>query len=345
MKFVDEARAKVVAGHGGRGAVSFRREKFVPYGGPDGGDGGHGGSVYLRAQGGINTLADFRVARTFRAQNGQPGSGADCTGRGGEDLFVAVPIGTVVMDADTGETLGDLTEADQLLRVAHGGKGGWGNARFKSSTNRTPRKSTPGLPGESRSLHLELKLLADVGLLGLPNAGKSTLIRAVSAARPKVADYPFTTLHPQLGVVSVGPARSFVMADIPGLIAGASEGTGRGLRFLKHLQRTRLLLHLVDIAPPDPAEDPVEGARAIVKELKKFSAELAARDRWLVLNKTDLVPADDLDGRCRDIVRRLRFKGPVFRISGATGQGTRELCEAIMQHLERAGVAPDGPAG
>jgi GTP-binding protein len=336
MKFVDEARAKVVAGHGGRGAVSFRREKFVPYGGPDGGDGGHGGSVYLRAQEGINTLADFRVARTFRAQNGQPGSGADCTGRGGEDLQVMVPIGTVVMDAETGETLGDLTADGQLLLVARGGKGGWGNARFKSSTNRTPRKSTPGLPGESRSLQLELKLLADVGLLGLPNAGKSTLIRAVSAARPKVADYPFTTLHPQLGVVSVGPARSFVMADIPGLIEGASEGTGLGLRFLKHLQRTRLLLHLVDIAPPDPDEDPVEGARAIARELKKFSAELAARDRWLVLNKVDLVPADELDARCRDIVRRLRFKGPVFRISGATGQGTRELCEAVMQHLDSA---------
>jgi len=334
MKFVDEARAKVVAGHGGRGAVSFRREKFVPYGGPDGGDGGHGGSVYLRAQEGINTLADFRVARTFRAQNGQPGSGADCTGRGGEDLFVAVPIGTVVLDADTGETLGDLTGNDQVLLVARGGKGGWGNARFKSSTNRTPRKATPGLPGENRNLQLELKLLADVGLLGLPNAGKSTLIRSVSAARPKVADYPFTTLHPQLGVVSVGPARSFVMADIPGLIEGAAEGTGLGIRFLKHLQRTRLLLHLVDIAPPDPDEDPVRGARAIVKELKKFSAELAARERWLVLNKIDLVPGDELDGRCKDIVRRLRFKGPVFRISGATGRGTQELCEAVMQHLE-----------
>lgn len=341
MKFVDEARAKVVAGHGGRGAVSFRREKFVPYGGPDGGDGGLGGSVFLRAQEGINTLADFRVERTFRAQHGQPGSGADCTGRGGEDLYVAVPVGTVVTDAETGETLGDLTADGQVLLVARGGKGGWGNARFKSSTNRTPRKSTPGLPGESRSLQLELKLLADVGLLGLPNAGKSTLIRAVSAARPKVADYPFTTLHPQLGVVSVGPARSFVMADIPGLIEGAAEGTGLGIRFLKHLQRTRVLLHLVDIAPPDPDEDPVAGARAIAKELRKFSAELAARERWLVLNKIDLVPAAELEARCRDIVRRLRFKGPVFRLSGATGQGARELCEAVMRHLEasRADVA------
>jgi GTP-binding protein len=334
MKFVDEARVKIVAGHGGRGAVSFRREKFVPFGGPDGGDGGLGGSVYLRGQAGINTLADFRIARTFRAQNGQPGSSADCTGRGGEDLYIPVPIGTVVIEEDTGETLGDLTKDGQLLLVAHGGKGGWGNQRFKSSVNRTPRKSTPGLPGEARTLQLELKLLADVGLLGLPNAGKSTLIRAVSAARPKVADYPFTTLHPQLGVVSVGPEKSFVMADIPGLIEGASEGTGLGIRFLKHLQRTRLLLHLVDIAPPNPDDDPVEGARAIVKELKKFSVELAGKERWLVLNKVDLLPPDELDARCKDIVRRLRFKGPVFRISGATGQGTRELCQAIMNRLD-----------
>jgi GTP-binding protein len=345
MKFVDEARVKIVAGHGGRGAVSFRREKFVPFGGPDGGDGGMGGSVYLRAQAGINTLADYRIARTFRAQNGQPGSGAECTGRGGEDLYIPVPVGTVVMEEETGETLGDLTVDGQVLLVAHGGKGGWGNQRFKSSVNRTPRKSTPGLPGEARTLQLELKLLADVGLLGLPNAGKSTLIRAVSAARPKVADYPFTTLHPQLGVVSVGPEKSFVMADIPGLIEGASEGTGLGLRFLKHLQRTRLLLHLVDIAPPNPDDDPVEGARAIAKELKKFSAELAGRERWLVLNKIDLVHADKLDSCCKDIVRRLRFKGPVLRISGATGQGTRELCQAVMNRLdelraEEAAAAP-----
>jgi GTP-binding protein len=345
MKFVDEARVKIVAGHGGRGAVSFRREKFVPFGGPDGGDGGMGGSVYRRAQAGINTLADYRIARTFRAQNGQPGSGAECTGRGGEDLYIPVPVGTVVMEEETGETLGDLTVDGQVLLVAHGGKGGWGNQRFKSSVNRTPRKSTPGLPGEARTLQLELKLLADVGLLGLPNAGKSTLIRAVSAARPKVADYPFTTLHPQLGVVSVGPEKSFVMADIPGLIEGASEGTGLGLRFLKHLQRTRLLLHLVDIAPPNPDDDPVEGARAIARELKKFSVELAGRERWLVLNKIDLVHADELDSRCNDIVRRLRFKGPVLRISGATGQGTRELCQAVMNRLdelraEEAAAAP-----
>lgn len=334
MRFVDEARIKVAAGHGGRGAVSFRREKFVPYGGPDGGDGGLGGSVWLRAQLGMNTLVDYRNVRAFRGENGQPGGGKDCTGRGGVDLYVPVPIGTTILDEDTDEVLGDLTADGQTLLVARGGKGGWGNARFKSSVNRTPRKSTPGLPGEARTLRLELKLLADVGLLGLPNAGKSTLIRAVSAARPKVADYPFTTLHPQLGVVSVGPLKSFVMADIPGLIEGAAEGAGLGIRFLKHLQRTRLLLHLVDIAPPNPEDDPVAGARAIVKELKKFSPELARKPRWLVLNKLDLLPPEEGEARCREIVRRLRFKGPVFRISGATGRGTAELCQAVMSVLE-----------
>jgi GTP-binding protein len=334
MKFVDEAMIKVVAGHGGRGAVGFRREKFVPFGGPDGGDGGLGGSVWLRAQEGINTLVDYRIRRTFRAQNGQPGGGQDCTGRGGEDLFVPVPVGTVVFDDETGETLGDLSTAGQTLLVAKGGKGGWGNQRFKSSTNRTPRQSGPGLPGESRMLRAELRLLADVGLLGPPNAGKSTLISAVSAARPKVADYPFTTLHPHLGVVAVGPFKSFVMADIPGLIEGAAEGAGLGIRFLKHLQRTRLLLHLVDIAPLDPDADPVEGARAIVGELRKFSPALAKKKRWLVLNKIDLLPPEERGRRCAEIVRRLRFRGPVFRISGATGEGTRELCQAVMRHLE-----------
>jgi len=334
MKFVDEALVKVVAGHGGRGAVSFRREKFVPFGGPDGGDGGVGGSVWLRAQEGINTLVDFRIRRTFRAQNGQPGGGQDCTGRSGDDLTVPMPVGTVVLDDDTGETLGDLSSAGQTLLVARGGKGGWGNQRYKSSVNRAPRQTTPGLPGETRTLRVELRLLADVGLLGLPNAGKSTLIRAVSAARPKVADYPFTTLHPQLGVVSVGPAKSFVMADIPGLIEGAAEGAGLGIRFLKHLQRTRILLHLIDIAPPDPEADPVAGARAIVKELKKFSPELAMKLRWLVLNKIDLLAGRERETRCADIVRRLRFKGRVFRISGATGEGTKELCLAVMPELE-----------
>jgi len=335
MKFVDEAIVKVVAGHGGRGAIGFRREKFVPFGGPDGGDGGLGGSVWLRAQEGMNTLVDYRIRRTFRAQNGQPGGGQDCTGRGGDDLYVPVPVGTVVFDDETGETLGDLSRAGQTLLVARGGKGGWGNQRFKTSVNRTPRQSGPGLPGEARTLRVELRLLADVGLLGLPNAGKSTLIRAVSAARPKVADYPFTTLHPQLGVVAVGPLKSFVMADIPGLIEGAAEGAGLGIRFLKHLQRTRLLLHLVDIAPPDPDADPVAGAREIVGELRKFSPELAKKKRWLVLNKIDLLPPGEREERCAQIVRRLRFKGPVFRISGATGDGTRELCHAVMQHLEK----------
>lgn len=342
MKFVDEAIVKVVAGHGGRGAVSFRREKFVPFGGPDGGDGGLGGSVWLRAQEGINTLADYRIRRSFRAQNGQPGGGQDCTGKGGEDLSIAMPVGTVVIDDDTSETLGDLSTAGQTLLVAKGGKGGWGNQRFKSSVNRAPRQNTPGLPGEARNLRVELRLLADVGLLGLPNAGKSTLIRAVSAARPRVADYPFTTLYPQLGVVAVGPLRSFVMADIPGLIEGAAEGAGLGIRFLKHLQRTRLLLHLVDIAPPDPDADPVTGARAIVRELKKFSPELAKKNRWLVLNKIDLLTPEECERHCREIVRRLRFKGPVFRVSGATGQGTRWLCQAIMNHLDQHPAAAAG---
>src|ERR1019366_6667427 len=267
MKFVDEAKLKVQAGNGGRGCGSFRREKFVPFGGPDGGDGGLGGSVYLKAVEGMNTLADFRISRTYRGQNGEGGSGNDCTGHGGDDVYVPVPIGTVVTDTETGETLGDLTVEGQTLLVAKGGKGGWGNTRFKSSTNRTPRKAGLGLPGEKRELALELKLIADVGLLGMPNAGKSTLIRAVSSARPKVADYPFTTLQPHLGVVRVDTDRSFVIADIPGLIEGAAEGAGLGHQFLRHLQRTHLLLHLIDIAPFDPNADPTKDAKAIVQEL------------------------------------------------------------------------------
>ncbi|MGI9246357.1 MAG: Obg family GTPase CgtA, partial [Steroidobacteraceae bacterium] len=326
MKFVDEATVKVQAGNGGRGMVSFRREKFIPFGGPDGGDGGDGGNVWLIAKEGLNTLADFRYMRSFKAVNGEPGGSADCSGRGGSDLEIAVPVGTVVYDVDTEETLGDLAEQGARLLVAKGGKGGLGNQHFKSSTNRTPRKATPGYPGEKRELRFELKLLADVGLLGLPNAGKSTLISVVSAARPRIADYPFTTLHPNLGVVYVGEHQSFVMADIPGVIEGAAEGAGLGLRFLKHLQRTRLLLHLVDIAPPDPAADPVVDARTIAAELKKFSPELAQRERWLVLNKIDLLPPADAEKRCKEIVRRLRWKGPVYRISGATRQGTLELC-------------------
>src|SRR3984893_11310608 len=334
MKFVDEAKAKVQAGRGGRGSTSFRREKFVPLGGSDGGDGGHGGSVYLRATPGINTLVDFRIERTFKAEAGEYGSGNGCTGRSGADLYIPVPIGTVVRELQTQEALGDLTREGQELLVARGGKGGWGNTRFKSSTNRSPRQFGPGLPGERRSLELELKLIADVGLLGLPNAGKSTLIRAVSAARPKVAGYPFTTLHPNLGVVSVGEHRSFVMADIPGLIEGAAEGAGLGHRFLRHLQRTRLLLHLVDMAPPDPDADPVKNARAIVLELKKFDPALASKPRWLVLNKRDLMPDKEAEERARSIVRRLRFRGSHFLVSGATGRGTQELCAAVMNFLE-----------
>lgn len=335
MKFVDEARVRVQAGNGGRGCLSFRREKFMPFGGPDGGDGGHGGSVFLRAAPGINTLADFRVERVFKARSGESGSGNDCTGRGGDDLHVPVPVGTVVRDADTGEQLGDLVHEGDTLLVARGGKGGWGNAKFKSSTNRAPRQFGPGLPGEKRLLELELKVIADVGLLGLPNAGKSTLIRAVSSARPKVADYPFTTLHPNLGVVYCGEHRSFVMADIPGLIEGAAEGAGLGIRFLKHLQRTRVLLHLVDMAPVDPAADPVKDARAIVAELKKFSKDLAAKPRWLVINKSDLLPPTEAEKKARAIVRALRYRGPWFLISGATGAGTSELTEAVMGFLEQ----------
>ena len=332
MKFVDEAKLRVQAGNGGRGSTSFRREKFVPFGGPDGGDGGHGGSVFLQAAAGINTLADFRIERTWRAQHGEPGSSRDCTGRGGDDLYIPVPVGTVVRDAETGEVLGDLAHEGAVLPVARGGKGGWGNQRFKSSTNRAPRQFGPGLPGEKRTLELELKVIADVGLLGLPNAGKSTLIRAVSAARPKVADYPFTTLHPHLGVVRVGEHRSFVMADIPGLIEGAAEGAGLGIRFLKHLQRTRLLLHLVDIA--DPETDPVADAQAIAGELEKFSPDLAGRPRWLVLNKCDLMNDREASRRAQAIYRRLGYRGPRFLVSGATGRGTKELCEGVMKFLD-----------
>ena len=334
MKFVDEARLSVKAGNGGRGCLSFRREKSAPFGGPDGGDGGLGGDVWLRAAEGINTLADFRIERTFKAPNGQPGSGNDCSGRGGEDLEVVVPVGTIIRDRDTHEVLGDLVHAGDRLKVAQGGKGGWGNAKFKSSTNRAPRQFGPGLPGESRNLDLEMKVIADVGLLGLPNAGKSTLISALSSARPKVADYPFTTLHPNLGVVYCGQHRSFVMADIPGLIEGAAEGAGLGIRFLRHLQRTRVLLHLIDIAPLDPDADPVKDARAIVKELKKFSADLIEKPRWLVLTKSDLLLPDEAAARARDIVRRLRFKGPHFLISAVTKNGTSNLAEKVMSFIE-----------
>ena len=333
MKFVDEVAIRVQAGKGGNGCVSFRREKYVPFGGPDGGDGGDGGSVWLLADDALNTMIDYRYTRQFRAENGRPGSGANRTGKGGEDLVLPVPVGTTVIDEDSAEVIGDLVGAGQRLLVARGGHHGLGNTRFKSSTNRAPRQSTPGAEGEMRNLRLELKVLADVGLLGLPNAGKSTFIRAVSAARPKVADYPFTTLVPNLGVVRVAAHRSFVIADIPGLIEGASEGAGLGVRFLKHLTRTRLLLHLVDVLPPDGSE-PVEAVRAIERELQRFSPTLAARARWLVLNKTDLLPAADRDAICDDIIERLAWRGPVFRISALAADGTEALCARIMAHIE-----------
>ncbi len=335
MKFVDEATINVQAGNGGHGCLSFRREKFIEKGGPDGGDGGNGGNVYLIANVGVNTLADFRVARKFKAGNGQAGEGRNKTGKSGADLDVIVPCGTVVHEIDTGELIGDLTEAGQRLMVAEAGQGGYGNTRFKSSTNRAPRKITQGSPGEKRHFHLELKLLADVGLIGLPNVGKSTLIRSMSAARPKVADYPFTTLHPNLGVVAVGPLQSFVMADVPGLIEGAAEGAGLGLQFLKHLQRTKLLLHLVDIAPIDPDADPVNDFRAIERELVRFSEDISEKPRWLVLNKTDLLTEDDVALARKDILDRLDWGGPVFETSAVSGNGTETLAQAVMRELEK----------
>ncbi|MCP1673806.1 GTP-binding protein [Natronocella acetinitrilica] len=334
MKFVDEVTIDVHAGDGGNGSASFRREKFVPFGGPDGGDGGRGGSVYLQADEGLNTLADFRHARRFKAERGENGMSRQKTGRSGEDVVIQVPIGTTIHDEGTGEQLGDLTHHGEQLLVAAGGRGGLGNLHFKSSTNRAPRQTTSGKPGEERRLRLELKVLADVGLLGMPNAGKSTFIRSVSAARPTVADYPFTTLYPNLGVVRVEAHRSFVVADIPGLIEGAAEGAGLGVRFLKHLSRTNLLLHLVDALPADPDHDPVTDARALVAELERFSPELAARERWLVVNKLDLLAPEDRDAWVADIVSRLGWTGPVFSISAITGEGTAALCQAVMNWLE-----------
>ena len=341
MKFVDEATVRVVAGNGGHGCLSFRREKYVARGGPDGGDGGHGGNVYLVADASLNTLADFRVARKFRAQSGQGGAGRNMTGKSGDDLDVLVPVGTVVQDVDTGELICDLTAEGQRQMVAEGGRGGLGNTRFKSSTNRAPRKTTQGTPGESRHLKLELKVLADVGLLGMPNAGKSTLISAMSEAKPRIADYPFTTLHPNLGVVRVGRLQSFVMADIPGLIEGAAEGAGLGIRFLKHLQRTRLLLHLVDIAPIDPAAKPAHDVRAIAGELEKFSPELAQKPRWLVINKIDLLGGDELAAAREALLDELSWDGPVFEVSAATGAGTEALGQAVMRALEEFEVGEE----
>jgi len=333
MKFVDEAIIKVLAGDGGNGCISFRREKFIPFGGPDGGDGGSGGSIWLVADEGLNTLVDFRHQRAFKAQRGQNGMGSDMYGKGGDDTEIRVPVGTVVTNVDTDEIIGDLTAHGQRLLVAQGGKGGLGNIHFKSSVNRAPRKSTPGTPGEVRELKLELKLLADVGLLGFPNAGKSTFIRAVSAATPRVADYPFTTLHPNLGVVSLGPDQSFVIADIPGLIEGAAEGHGLGIQFLRHVARTRLLLHLVDVAPIDGA-DVVEQVHAIEHELQKFDAELLDRPRWLVLNKADVLPEDERQAVAEDIVKRLGWTQPWFLVSAIARDNTLPVCQQIQRFFE-----------
>ncbi|WP_068829166.1 Obg family GTPase CgtA [Pseudomonas sp. BMS12] len=333
MKFVDEVSIFVKAGDGGNGMMSFRREKFIEKGGPNGGDGGDGGSVFMEADPNLNTLVDYRYTRRFNAKNGEKGGSTECTGAKGDDLILPVPIGTTVIDAATQEIIGDLTKPGQRLLVAQGGWHGLGNTRFKSSTNRAPRQTTPGKPGDARDLKLELKVLADVGLLGLPNAGKSTFIRSVSAAKPKVADYPFTTLVPNLGVVSVGRYKSFVIADIPGLIEGASEGAGLGIRFLKHLARTRLLLHLVDMAPLDES-DPADAAEVIVRELEKFSPALAERERWLVLNKADQLLEEEHEERVQAVVDRLDWKGPVFVISALESEGTEALTQAIMRYMD-----------
>ena len=329
MKFIDEAKVFIQAGKGGNGCCSFRREKFVPKGGPDGGDGGIGGSVYLEADPNLNTLIDYRYTRRFEAENGEQGMGRNCTGKGGEDLILKVPVGTVIHNLDTEEIMGEVVKPGQRILIAKGGRYGLGNTNFKSSTNRAPRQITPGEPGESFQAKLELKLLADVGLLGFPNAGKSTLISTVSAAKPKVADYPFTTLYPNLGVVRVGQGQSFVMADIPGIIEGAAEGAGLGIRFLKHLSRTRIILQMVDIASFEHP-DLVKTVKTLNQELKKYSSELAKRERWLVFNKIDALRAEDVKKLCDKTVKALKWKGPVYQISAATGQGTQKLTKDIM---------------
>ena len=335
MKFVDEARIEVKAGKGGNGVASFRREKFIPKGGPDGGDGGRGGSIYAVADRNINTLIDYRYTRKFLAKNGENGRGSDCYGKGAPDIELKVPVGTVITDKNTGEVIADLDRNGQRALLAKGGKGGLGNLHFKSSTNRAPRQCTPGEPGEERELNLELRVLADVGLLGLPNAGKSTLISAVSNAKPKIADYPFTTLHPLLGVVRVGPETSFVIADIPGLIEGASEGAGLGHLFLRHLSRTSLLLHVIDVAPVDETTDPIAAARAIVKELYNFDPALADKPRWLVLNKMDLVPEDEREEVIAKYRREFGDETPIFPISAATREGCDTLVKAISEDLQQ----------
>jgi len=333
MKFVDEATIDVAAGDGGNGCASFRHEKYKEFGGPDGGDGGRGGHVFALADASLNTLVDFRYTRRFEAQRGEHGKGSDMFGVKGDDIVLKMPVGTIISDAETGEVICELLKPGEQVMIAKGGDGGFGNMHYKSSTNRAPRQKTPGWPGERRALKLELKVLADLGLLGMPNAGKSTLIAAISNARPKIADYPFTTLYPNLGVVRVGPEKSFVVADVPGLIEGASEGAGLGHQFLRHLQRTRLLLHLVDAAPFDEAVDPVAQAKAIAAELKKFDPALYEKPRWLVLNKLDMVPAEEREARVKDIVKRLRYKGPVFEISALTREGCERLIQKIYEHI------------
>ena len=336
MKFFDEARIEVIAGNGGDGSASFHRAKYVPLGGPDGGDGGRGGSVYAIADNNLNTLIDFRYTRIIRAKSGDNGRGRDCNGRGAEDIVLRMPVGTVVRDAESGETIADLAKNGERALLAKGGRGGLGNLNFKSSTNRSPRQFTRGEQGETRNLELELRVLADVGLLGMPNAGKSTLIRAVSSARPKVADYPFTTLQPNLGVVRVDESRSFVMADIPGLIEGAAEGAGLGHQFLRHLKRTGLLLHVVDMAPFDEGADPAKEVRALAAELGKYDPALAKKPRWLVFNKMDLLPAPERKKRAAALVKRLRWTKPWFVVSAIAAEGTRELSFAVMEYLEEA---------
>ncbi|MBJ2155630.1 Obg family GTPase CgtA [Variovorax sp. IB41] len=343
MKFVDEAFIDIAAGDGGNGCVSFRHEKYKEFGGPNGGDGGRGGHVFAVADSNLNTLVDFRYSRRHEARRGEHGMGSDMFGAAGDDITLKVPVGTIISDAETGEVLYELLTEGEVITIAKGGDGGFGNMRFKSAINRAPRQKTPGWPGEKKSLKLELKVLADVGLLGMPNAGKSTLISAISNARPRIADYPFTTLHPNLGVVRVGPEQSFVVADLPGLIEGASEGAGLGHLFLRHLQRTRLLLHVIDMAPFDDAVDPVAQAKAIVGELKKYDAALYDKPRWLVLNKLDMVPGDERAALVKDFVKRLRFKGPVFEISALTREGCEHLVQAVYQQVKAQQVAEQEP--
>ncbi|HYP70789.1 MAG TPA: GTPase ObgE [Variovorax sp.] len=343
MKFVDEAFIDIAAGDGGNGCVSFRHEKYKEFGGPNGGDGGRGGHVFAVADSNLNTLVDFRYSRRHEAKRGEHGMGSDMFGAAGDDITLKMPVGTIISDAESGEVLFELLKPGEVITIAKGGDGGFGNMRFKSSINRAPRQKTPGWPGEKRSLKLELKVLADVGLLGMPNAGKSTLISAISNARPRIADYPFTTLHPNLGVVRVGPEQSFVVADLPGLIEGAAEGAGLGHLFLRHLQRTRLLLHVVDLAPFDEGVDPVAQAKAIVGELKKYDAALYEKPRWLVLNKLDMIPVEERAAKVKDFVKRLKFKGPVFEISALTREGCEHLVQAIYQQVKAAQEAEQPP--